>query len=141
MSQDPVSPQDAAGDANPSANPAEGAQAQAPNGETASAAPVRNGNVGAGSGATVGKVHGPERAMKGGVGHASVQVGPWVVAAMVACNAVGDVLDDDPEQESAPGRFQLGQAAIVLRQHMVAVAFHKAVAGKMLAAGFHAAFV
>ena len=39
------------------------------------------------------------------------------------------------------GRFQLGQAAIVLRQHMVAVAFHEAVAGKMLAAGFHAAFV
>lgn len=46
MSQDPLTPQDAAGDAsasanaNPSANPAEGAQAQAQNGETASAAPL-----------------------------------------------------------------------------------------------------
>ena len=42
MSQDPVSPQDAAGDAsaNPSANPAEGAQAQAQNGEAGNAAPL-----------------------------------------------------------------------------------------------------
>ena len=40
MSQDPVSPQDAAGDANPSANPAEGAQAQAQNGEGGNTAPL-----------------------------------------------------------------------------------------------------
>ena len=40
MSQDPVSPQDAAGDANPSANPAEGEQAQAQNGEAGNAAPL-----------------------------------------------------------------------------------------------------
>ena len=31
--------------------------------------------------------------MKGGIGHALVRVGPWQVGAMVACNAVGDVID------------------------------------------------
>ena len=61
--------------------------------EAASVSPPVSGNVGAGAGATVGKLFGPERAMKGGMGHASVRVGPWVVAAMVACNAVGDVTD------------------------------------------------
>ena len=61
--------------------------------DAASSAPPRSGNVGAGAGATVGKLFGPQRAMKGGLGHASVRVGPWVVAAMVACNAVGDVTD------------------------------------------------
>ena len=61
--------------------------------EAAHSAPPVSGNVGAGAGATVGKLFGPERAMKGGIGHASVRVGPWVVAAMVACNAVGDVID------------------------------------------------
>ena len=63
--------------------------------EAASVQPPAAGNVGAGAGAAVGKLFGLDRAMKGGVGHASVQVGPWVVAAMVACNAVGDVLDPD----------------------------------------------
>jgi L-aminopeptidase/D-esterase-like protein len=51
------------------------------------------GNVGAGAGATVGKLFGAERSMKGGLGEASVAVGPWVVSAVVVCNAVGDVLD------------------------------------------------
>jgi L-aminopeptidase/D-esterase-like protein len=61
--------------------------------EAASHAAPACGNVGAGAGASVGKLFGPDRAMKGGIGHASVRVGPWVVAAMVACNAVGDVID------------------------------------------------
>jgi L-aminopeptidase/D-esterase-like protein len=51
------------------------------------------GNVGAGLGATVGKLFGMRRAMKGGIGQASVQVGPWTVSALIACNAVGDVTD------------------------------------------------
>lgn len=63
--------------------------------EAASNAPPAAGNVGAGAGAAVGKLFGLERAMKGGIGHASVQVGPWVVAAMIACNAIGDVLEPD----------------------------------------------
>ena len=41
----------------------------------------------------MGKLFGLHRAMKGGIGSASVRVGPWVVGALVACNAVGDVID------------------------------------------------
>ncbi len=51
------------------------------------------GNVGAGAGATVGKLFGPQRAMKGGIGSASLRLGDVTVAAVVALNAVGDVID------------------------------------------------
>ena len=61
--------------------------------EAASDAPVAQGNEGAGAGATVGKVFGPQRAMKGGVGSAAIQVGDVIVAALVVCNALGDVVD------------------------------------------------
>ena len=57
------------------------------------------GNVGAGSGASVGKLFGMHRAMKGGIGTASISVGMGVdrvtVGALVACNALGDVIDPD----------------------------------------------
>jgi L-aminopeptidase/D-esterase-like protein len=50
--------------------------------------------VGAGAGATVGKLLGSTRAMKGGLGSASIQLpGGLVVAALVAVNAVGNVTD------------------------------------------------
>ena len=61
----------------------------------AGAGPVPEGNAGVGAGATVGKILGHERAMKGGLGTASVRVGPLVVAALVAVNAVGDVIDPE----------------------------------------------
>lgn len=51
------------------------------------------GRVGAGTGATVGKLLGVERAMPGGLGMASVRLGGVTLAAMVAVNAVGDVVD------------------------------------------------
>ncbi len=51
------------------------------------------GNVGAGAGATVGKLLGVPRAMKGGLGMASLRIGGVTLAAMVAVNAVGDVVD------------------------------------------------
>lgn len=57
--------------------------------------PVPEGNAGAGAGATVGKILGHEHAMKGGLGSAAVRTGPLVVAALVAVNAVGDVLDPE----------------------------------------------
>ncbi len=60
----------------------------------ASAAPPAQGNAGAGLGATVGKLHGIGRAMKGGVGTASLKLGAFTVGALVAVNAVGDVLDE-----------------------------------------------
>jgi L-aminopeptidase/D-esterase-like protein len=56
---------------------------------------VAEGNVGAGAGATIGKMFGMKQAMKSGLGSASVRVGDTgiVVGAIVAVNAVGDVLD------------------------------------------------
>lgn len=55
----------------------------------------RQGNIGAGTGATVGKILGQEYAMKAGLGSASVKAGDLVVSAMVAVNAIGDVFDFD----------------------------------------------
>ena len=51
------------------------------------------GSVGAGAGASVGKLFGIERAMKGGIGTASIKVGAISVAALVVVNAIGDVVD------------------------------------------------
>lgn len=53
----------------------------------------QRGSVGAGTGASVGKLLGVERAMKGGIGMASLRVGGATLSALVAVNAVGDVLD------------------------------------------------
>ena len=55
--------------------------------------PVEEGNVGAGTGASVGKLHGIERAMRGGLGCARVDVGDVAVGALMVVNAVGDVRD------------------------------------------------
>ena len=61
--------------------------------EAASATAPAQGSVGAGAGATVGKLFGVERAMKGGIGTASVTVGAITVGALVAVNPTGDVID------------------------------------------------
>ena len=61
--------------------------------EAASTNPIAEGNVGAGAGASVGKLFGIERAMKGGIGTASLQVDGITIAALVAVNAMGDVVD------------------------------------------------
>jgi L-aminopeptidase/D-esterase-like protein len=61
---------------------------------SATAGPIAEGNVGAGAGATVGKIAGRERAMKGGIGTAVLELpNGLVVAAIVAVNSVGDVVD------------------------------------------------
>ena len=55
---------------------------------------VAEGNVGAGAGATVGKAGGMGRAMKGGIGTASITMPDGlIVAALVATNGMGDVID------------------------------------------------
>jgi L-aminopeptidase/D-esterase-like protein len=61
----------------------------------ATAGTVIEGNVGAGAGATVGKLFGPQFAMKSGLGTASINIGTSgiVVGALVAVNAVGDIID------------------------------------------------
>jgi L-aminopeptidase/D-esterase-like protein len=63
--------------------------------QAASAGRVAEGNVGAGAGATIGKMFGMKQAMKSGLGSASVRVGDTgiVVGAIVAVNAAGDVID------------------------------------------------
>ena len=61
--------------------------------EAAGRAAPAMGNVGAGAGASVGKLFGIERAMRGGIGSASVRVGGITVGALVAVNALGDVID------------------------------------------------
>jgi L-aminopeptidase/D-esterase-like protein len=56
---------------------------------------VAEGNVGAGAGATVGKLFGTKAAMKSGLGTASIRIAGTgiVVSAIVAVNAVGDIID------------------------------------------------
>lgn len=55
--------------------------------------PVNEGNLGAGCGASVGKWFGPDHAMRGGLGQASLSVQGLTVAALAVVNAMGDVLD------------------------------------------------
>ncbi len=54
------------------------------------------GNAGAGTGATVGKILGMGRCMKGGIGHAALDLsgGLWI-GAIIAVNALGDVVDPE----------------------------------------------
>ena len=62
--------------------------------EAASPAPVPQGSIGAGTGATVGKLTGLEHATKAGLGSASRRLaGEVTVGALVAVNAAGDVVD------------------------------------------------
>jgi len=60
----------------------------------ATGGPVREGTIGAGAGATVGKFGGPGRSTKAGIGTAAIALpNGLVVAAIVAVNAVGDIID------------------------------------------------
>lgn len=70
--------------------------------------PPAEGNVGAGAGAVVGKMFGLQHAMKGGVGTASVTVAGVTVGALIACNAVGDVVDPDTGRPLAGARAANG---------------------------------
>jgi L-aminopeptidase/D-esterase-like protein len=71
----------------------------------ASSEPPVEGNVGAGTGATVGKILGPGQCMKSGIGTASMEIGVGVVVgAIVAVNAFGDVIDPTNGQIIAGAR-------------------------------------
>lgn len=78
---------------------------------------VEEGSVGAGTGATVGKLYGIERAMRGGLGCARVDVGGVVIGALMVVNAVGDVRDPATgrliagARDSAEGRHFMDTAA------------------------------
>ena len=64
--------------------------------QAATSGPVVEGSVGAGAGATVGKLGGADRAMKGGIGTAMIDLSGGIrVAALMAVNALGDIVDPD----------------------------------------------
>ena len=88
----------------------------------AMATAVAEGNAGAGTGATVGKLFGMTHAMKGGVGTASLCLDGTVwIGALVACNAFGDVVDVDTGHllagtRRAPDSPELADTAEQIRQ-------------------------
>lgn len=75
----------------------------------ASGDPPAQGSVGAGAGATVGKLFGMPYAMKGGIGSASVTLDGVTVGALIAVNALGDVVDPATGQPLAGARTEDGQ--------------------------------
>lgn len=79
---------------------------------------VAQGCVGAGTGATVGKLLGQAQAMKSGIGTASLRLGGAAVGALVVVNAFGDVLDWDNSVLAGPrdpstGEFISTSAALI----------------------------
>ena len=72
-----------------------------------------HGNVGAGTGATVGKLAGMECCMKGGLGSAAYQLGPIKVGAIVSVNACGNVIDPTTGAWVAGMRSAAGSDTIV----------------------------
>lgn len=71
----------------------------------ASRRPPTQGNVGAGTGATVGKMLGMSQAMKSGIGSASLEISPGIlVGAIVAVNALGDIIDPETNRIIAGAR-------------------------------------
>lgn len=77
----------------------------------AGAGPVAEGCVGAGAGATIGKMFGPKYMMKSGLGTASARLGDTgiVVGALVAVNAVGDVVNPETGKIVAGARSEDGR--------------------------------
>ena len=88
--------------------------------QAASRQPPAQGNVGAGAGALVGKLFGLARAMRGGIGSASVTLDGVTVGALVACNALGDVIDPDTAQVIAGARTADGKALLNIRRAILA---------------------
>ena len=86
--------------------------------EAATDCPHAVGSVGAGTGATVGKVHGRDHWCKGGIGSASVTLASGAtVGALVAVNAFGDVLGEDGSVIA--GAFEAGRGFVNAPQEML----------------------
>jgi L-aminopeptidase/D-esterase-like protein len=77
------------------------------------------GNAGAGAGATVGKMFGIAHAMKGGIGSASLEVNGVCIAALVAVNAAGDVIDPSTARVVAGSREPDGRTPRRITQALV----------------------
>lgn len=81
-----------------------------------------SGNVGAGTGASVGKFLGMERAMKGGLGSYGLQIGDLKVGSIVAVNALGDIID--PESgEILAGLLDEGGKRLVGTENIMAASY------------------
>lgn len=78
------------------------------------------GNVGAGAGALVGKLFGLQRAMRGGIGTASITAHGITVGAIIACNAGGDVIDPATGQVLAGARTPDGLSLLNSRDAILA---------------------
>lgn len=86
--------------------------------QAASAQPVPQGSVGAGAGASVGKLFGMARAMRGGLGSAACSLHGVTVGALIAVNALGDVYSPEGQllagARSPCGRHLSGSVASAL---------------------------
>lgn len=95
----------------------------------ASDEPVRQGNVGAGTGATVGKLRGRAGAMKGGTGSYAVRLpGDVIVGALVTVNALGDVLDPHSGKIIAGTRAENGgwlDSSLAIQGHLTPNTFRE----------------
>lgn len=88
--------------------------------QAASRRTPEQGNVGAGAGALVGKLFGIARAMKGGIGSASITHDGVSVGALVACNAMGDVVDPETGRVLAGARTEDGRSLLDARRSILA---------------------
>src|SRR5262252_919187 len=80
--------------------------------KAAAATPPAEGNIGAGAGATVGKLFGMSRAMKSGIGTSCIKLSGIKVGAIVAVNAIGDVFDPANGKPIAGARTKDGKALV-----------------------------
>lgn len=80
--------------------------------KVASTTAPAEGNVGAGAGATVGKLFGMARAMKSGIGTSAIKLDGITVGVIVAVNAVGDVFDPTTGKIVAGARTKDGKSLV-----------------------------
>ena len=80
--------------------------------KAAAATTPAEGSVGAGAGATVGKLFGMARAMKGGIGTAAIKLDGITVGAIIAVNAIGDVFDPSNGKPVAGARTKDGKSLV-----------------------------
>ncbi|MCE5264838.1 MAG: P1 family peptidase [Deltaproteobacteria bacterium] len=85
----------------------------------AGTAPLRQGSVGAGTGASVGKICGMGRAMKGGLGSCALEVEGLQVGALVAVNCLGDVVDPATGERMAGVLAQDGRSLADTEEIMI----------------------
>lgn len=89
--------------------------------EAAGSGPVAEGRVGAGTGATVGKLAGPEHMARGGLGSAAMTVAGALVAAVAVSNAAGSLVDPESGELIAGPAAALTAEAAALAARLDAV--------------------